>query len=118
VNQRLQRRLCPECKAPVEPDDNQKRTFEQHQVAVPEHVFTRNGCPACRETGYHGRVGVFETALINDDVKAAIAAGRPEFDIQQLLKESGMRLLMTDALQKASDGITDFDEAIHVHWLG
>jgi type II secretory ATPase GspE/PulE/Tfp pilus assembly ATPase PilB-like protein len=118
VNQRLQRRLCPECRTPVEPNDDQKRTFEQHQVAVPEYVFTRKGCPACRETGYHGRVGVFETALINDDVKAAIAAGRPEFDIQQLLTESGMRLLMTDALQKAADGITDFEEAIQVHWLG
>ena len=84
---------------------------------MPNEVFTPNGCEMCRDTGFRGRVGVFEVALIDDTISNAIAGGDSENHLKDLLRSQGVISLTTDALAKAAEGITSVDEALAAHWL-
>jgi type II secretory ATPase GspE/PulE/Tfp pilus assembly ATPase PilB-like protein len=117
INQRLIRRLCLDCQTRVPIADPQRRTFVDLHLAVPEEVFTALGCEACRRTGYHGRIGVFETALATSDVSAAIAAGATEAKLRELVRAAGTNSLTHDALIKAGRGLTSVDEAVTMRWM-
>lgn len=117
INQRLLRRLCPNCKQSLAPTDKQKEHFSNAGVTVPTEVFIPNGCEMCRETGFRGRVGVFEVALIDEKLSNAIAGGDSENHLKDLLRSNGVTSLTADALTKAAEGITSVDEALAVHWL-
>ena len=117
INQRLLRRLCPNCKRADAPTEAQKDRFLSAGLAIPERVFAATGCELCRNTGFRGRVGAFEVALVNKPLSDAIAAGESENHLRDLLRSNGIVSLVEDALRKAADGTTTVDEAIGVHWL-
>lgn len=116
LNQRLMRRLC-DCKKSVAVTARQGELFRQANFAVPAELFAAVGCPRCRETGYRGRIGAFEVALIEDEIADAIAQGRSENGLHELLQSRGVADLRADALQKAALGITSIEEAMGVQWL-
>ena len=117
VNQRLVRRLCPDCRHEVEVTEKQLAKFELHAIPAPSHLYQADGCKSCRNTGYKGRAGVFEAAQFDADVAAAVADSASEHHIREVLHEGGIADLVSDALQKAALGITGFDEAMAVRWL-
>lgn len=117
INQRLLRRLCPNCRKAVPTTEKQRQRFAEADVVVPEEVFEPGGCETCRDSGFRGRVGVFEVALMDDKFSNAVAGGDSENHLKELLRSSGVINLTTDALTKAANGITSFDEALAVHWL-
>ena len=117
INQRLLRRLCPNCKKSAQLTESQKHRFEAAEVAVPEEVFVPGSCEMCRDTGFRGRIGVFQVALIQDTLSNAIAGGDSEHHLKELLQSTGTISLTMDALAKAAAGITSVDEALSVHWL-
>lgn len=117
INQRLLRRLCPNCKQSIPPTATQREQFATVGIESPAEVFQPAGCDMCYDTGFRGRTGVFEVALMDPTLSNAVAGGDSENHLKELLRSKGVVSLMTDALTKASEGITSVDEALAVHWL-
>jgi general secretion pathway protein E len=92
--QRLVRRLCPACKAPGREGD----------VAT--------GCPACRDSGYAGRIGVFELLTLTPQLQSAIHDTLPEDALRQAARQAGMQSLREDALRWVEAGVTSLDEVL------
>jgi len=71
------------------------------------------GCAQCRFRGYNGRVAVFELLVLNEKVKDAIIARKTSYEIRRIsMESSGLVTLLEDAIFKASDGLTSYDEII------
>lgn len=117
INQRLLRRLCPDCRKPESPTEKQIEAFAAEGLPAPESLYIPVGCSTCRESGFRGRIGVFEVALINDTLSRAIDCGTGERHLKEMIRNEGIPSLKYDAFSKAAAGITSFDEARSVHWL-
>jgi type II secretory ATPase GspE/PulE/Tfp pilus assembly ATPase PilB-like protein len=117
INQRLLRTLCRQCIKAVAISDEQREVFARGGVDPPGEVHLAEGCDACRGTGVHGRIGVFEAALVTDQIEDGIADGLPEDDLRDLIRSAGALSLSSDALVKVRDGLTSFEEATRMRWL-
>jgi len=118
--QRLVRRLCIHCRAPHTPafairDKCEKlgAQFPDLMTGDPQWLEAR-GCPKCQHTGYRGRLGIYEVAVLNDEFADMILHQRPQHEMQQALRKLGFRDLMEDGLLKAWQGETSVDEIIRV----
>ena len=108
--QRLVRTVCSECKEPYEPDP---RTLPDDFELSPGQVLYRGaGCRKCRQTGYHGRTGLFELMVATDAIRDKIMARSSSGAIAAAALESGMRLLREDGWQKVRAGITTLEEVV------
>lgn len=114
--QRLVRRLCPECRRPTRPTaKNVPEDFPLSEVLEKRiRVYIPQGCPACRQTGYRGRVGIYEMLLANDRVRALANERQPTNIIKQAAMEAGMRSLRQDGWDKVLQGMTSVDEVLRV----
>ena len=118
VNQRLMRRLCVHCRQEVNVKAEARALFDRHSMDAPAKLYEPFGCVKCRDSGYRGRIGVFEAIAFDDNIRAAIADADNEAELRQSLMQKGMTSLDIDALNKVIMGVTDLDEAIRVRWLG
>lgn len=112
VGQRLVRRLCPSCRAPAEVDEAGRRLFGA--LLEGRTFFTSYGCKACRNTGYKGRVGIYELLMVDEALQDQIAQGAPRHEIRQWCAEQGYRTMTHDALDKAAAGVTSLAELVRV----
>lgn len=115
VGQRLVRTLCPHCKrpAPVDPDLWQS-LVSPWKSAPPAQAHRAEGCLECRQTGFLGRVGVYEMMELTPELKGLI---RGECDLQALRRlayRQGMKPLRLSAAQKVAAGLTTVEEALKV----
>jgi general secretion pathway protein E len=111
--QRLVRRLCPDCKAPMDmPRDSWSTLGVGGSVTMPAAVYKAVGCLDCRQTGYLGRSGVYELMVLNPAMQALIAANPDVEILRQLAMQEGMRPLRHAAAEKVGAGITTIDEAL------
>ena len=111
VAQRLLRRLCDECKVPTQLDP---ASAERYGIDPKTVVFKPAGCSRCRETGYRGRLAVFEIIRINTEIAEMIQAGETVEKMQKAAVADGMKLLKHSALEKVVSGETGLDEALSV----
>jgi len=111
--QRLVRRVCSHCKSELEPNDNEKQLFDAHGIAC-DKVMRGSGCPKCHETGYAGRVGLYEMLTLDDTLRDAIASNPDVTAFRRLCIQQGMKPLRTDGLEKAGQGVTTVEEVIRV----
>jgi type IV pilus assembly protein PilB len=119
--QRLLRRICKQCAEPYRPT-----AHELHRLGwTPSDLVNTNfqmgrGCRACHFTGYTGRVGIFETLILNDAVKDAVARRMSSSEIRRISIESaGLVILLEDGLVKAAHGETTLYEVFrHLPRLG
>jgi type IV pilus assembly protein PilB len=113
--QRLVRLLCPACKekAPMPKDllDRWRMVFSGEKIP---DAFSARGCAQCHHTGYKGRVGIFELAIINDAVRDLIADNSAESKIRQHLRGDGMKTLLQNGIEKIERGLTTPDELLRV----
>ncbi len=110
--QRLVRRVCPHCS-----EERLLTTEEQTTLAIQaDHASTREGtgCEDCRQTGYRGRVGVFELLSIDDAVREAIQNRANASRIREVAIENGMKLLRHDGIEKILTGSTTMEEVDRV----
>ena len=77
-------------------------------------VYAPQGCPACRQTGYRGRIGIYELLLGNDRIRALANERQPTNVIKQAAIEAGMKTLRHDGWDKVLQGITSMDEVLRV----
>lgn len=104
--QRLVRRLCPRCAVPASVPSELARSIKLSSWLTP------TGCPACRHTGYAGRVGIFEFLTIDDRLREAIASGASGARLALQLQQRGHRFLRDDAVSKLADGSTSAEEVV------
>ncbi len=115
IAQRLVRVICEKCKAPYQPTEEELRLLgvEAAQLAKIQ-LFKGPGCPACAQTGYYGRKGLFEIFLINDEVKEMIFRKVSSDELRRQARTMGMRTLREDGLRKVISGMTTLEEVISI----
>jgi len=119
IAQRLVRRVCPDCAAPVEPDEEKVRSLHLTSASLAGGAYRRgSGCPRCHDLGYRGRMGVFETLVMDNRIRDLILRGASEEDLRLGAQESGMKVLVEDGLEKAKRGLTTLEELGRVLEVG
>ncbi len=77
-------------------------------------TFRGKGCAICHQSGYHGRVGVFEVLLVDEPIREAIMAQKNADDIRALALKQGMTTMIYDGLRKMLAGVTTLEEILRV----
>jgi type II secretory ATPase GspE/PulE/Tfp pilus assembly ATPase PilB-like protein len=116
VSQRLMRRVCRECCGRSELSEPERNSFLAEGVEPPQMLPRPNGCPHCRNTGFRGRIGVFEAVRTTGDIAEAIQRGTAEDELRRMIRSAGTTSLMADALAKVCDGVTSLQEALSIKW--
>ena len=111
--QRLVRRVCSECRESYEPSPDAVAAVAGGSVRR-MRLARGAGCPACRGTGFRGRIGVFELLTITDDVRDAIASRASRADLRALGVRAGLLPLRTDGWQRVEEGLTTVEEVLRV----
>lgn len=116
IAQRLIRKLCPECKKSHTPTEQDIATIKQISPtsAIPTEIYSAVGCSACNNTGYKGRVGIYELMYITPELKAKIVSGSPAHELTDLAISQGMTTLGQDGMSKVATGTTDLTELLRV----
>jgi len=113
VAQRLVRKICDHCKIECEPKE---QYLDLLRKSVPERIrgtdifFTGKGCSECRDTGYKGRIGLFEVLVLDAAIREAILARENSDVLRTLALSRGMLPLSGEGLEKARKGITSLEE--------
>jgi type IV pilus assembly protein PilB len=115
VAQRLVRKLCEHCKVPEPADpgllESVGFTPDEAKEVKP---FEAVGCDRCLQTGYSGRIGVFEIMPMDDDITRLFLASAPTEQLRALAVEHGMISLRRDALDKVASGVTSLAEVARI----
>lgn len=111
--QRLVRRICTDCKEPQNGGNAVAERLKSRGFEV-ERLFVGKGCSRCRNTGYSGRIGIYELFTLNDELRDLVVAQAPLQNLRKASREHGMRSLLEDGIQKAHEGITSADEVLRV----
>ena len=113
--QRLVRTLCPHCKQPAAVDAALwKSLVSPWKVAEPQGAFEPKGCLECRQTGYLGRVGVYEMMPVTPGLKQLITAAPGMDRLRQEAIRSGMKPLRINGAKKVAAGMTTVEEILKV----
>ncbi len=115
--QRLVRVICPSCKAEVHPvpemlDEIGFRRGDPRDG--PDHFYEGRGCDKCTNTGFTGRVGIYELMPINDDIRKLTVAKADSNQIRKKALENGMRSLRDDGWLKVRQGVSSIAEVLRV----
>ncbi len=109
--QRLARRVCQNCKVPMEVDETTLSYFGYRKDNAPP-FYKGEGCDECNDTGKKGRIGIYELLTMNDDLKRAVANGAKTGEIRDIARAGGMRTLKEYAMFLMADGLTSVDEVL------
>jgi type IV pilus assembly protein PilB len=111
--QRLVRTTCKKCRTPFEPTESQLSLLNLSPHDIGDKVFYYGrGCPACNDTGYKGRRGIFELLSASDPIRLLINERAPTVVIRQKAVELGMVTLREDGLREIFDGDTTIEEVV------
>ncbi len=109
IAQRLVRRLCPNCKKEREPDAEERNLLGLGSDD-PAKIYEPCGCKMCDNTGYRGRIGVYEIMEITHDLKQIVAKGGSADEIKEFALSEGMHTLRMSATRYVMEGITSVSE--------
>jgi type II secretory ATPase GspE/PulE/Tfp pilus assembly ATPase PilB-like protein len=108
--QRLAARICENCKEAYYPTREMLLKYFQEDGLTEVPFYRGRGCPACRNTGYKGRVAFHELVLITEEVRSLISEGRSVQEISRAAAKVGYKPLRYDGLKKVLLGLTTIDE--------
>jgi type IV pilus assembly protein PilB len=108
VAQRLIRKLCPDCKEAYEPTPEQVNSAKLKA----ELIYRANGCAKCNNTGYKGRVALYEVMPVREEIRELILHGASATEIKREAIRLGMKTLRQTALTKLKEGITTVEEVL------
>jgi type IV pilus assembly protein PilB len=114
--QRLLRKICRECKVPAEvsPEALINIGIDPAEVASGVETYVGKGCPECNDTGYRGRVAVYEVMVMHQSIKESVLKGASTDELKREAIKLGMTTLRMSAIQKVREGITTIEEAVRV----
>jgi type II secretory ATPase GspE/PulE/Tfp pilus assembly ATPase PilB-like protein len=113
IAQRLVRKVCPNCKAPVELTVAEVKSLgiDPTQLAGAT-VMQGVGCEKCKGMGAKGRMGIFEMFVVDDEVRHMVNTRATTVDLRKRAREMGMRTLREDGIRKVLSGMTTAEEVI------
>jgi general secretion pathway protein E len=112
ISQRIVRRICPHCKDKYEPTVEEKAVYEQEVGELKGPLYRGKGCNLCGDTGYMGRIGLFEVMSVSEEIKRLTINGASTNEIREKAIEEGMVPLMRDGMLKVKDGLTTASEVL------
>jgi type IV pilus assembly protein PilB len=113
VAQRLLRKLCKSCKQPIRIPAQQIESLGLNKFTDGSGLFQPKGCRECNNTGYKGRVAIYEVLRYATELKEMTLAGKTAIEIKKAaIDDHGLQTLRVSALKKAATGITSVEEAI------
>lgn len=126
--QRLTRKICRNCKVEYEASEEQITMVKKIVKDIPEFDFEEllrqnngklvlykgKGCPKCGDSGYSGRVGIFEVFTVDEDILELISESATAQDIQNMVIKKGMTTMIQDGYLKVLGGVTTIEEVLRV----
>jgi general secretion pathway protein E len=118
--QRLVRTLCPHCKEPGDPPDDEtwRAITSPWRAEKPAQVMAPVGCVECRMTGYRGRIGLYEVMLMTPALRKLVTTEVDDVRIREQAYKDGMKPLRVSGAMKVAAGLTTADEVVKVAPLG
>ncbi len=111
--QRLVRKICDHCKVIKPPHEELADHLAMHGIAM-DQVYGGEGCEKCRNTGYAGRVGLYEMLILDDVLRDKITGNPSVTEFRRICVERGMITLREDGFRKVAAGLTTVDEVLRV----
>lgn len=115
IAQRLIRTLCPHCKKSGPLDDTAwQNLVAPARISAPKAAFHATGCDECRHTGYLGRIGIYETLMVDDEFRSLINSGAELQSYYELANKKNLRTLRISGALKIAEGLTTLEEVLSV----
>jgi type IV pilus assembly protein PilB len=116
VAQRLARKLCEKCKKAYTPEPREliEAGFPESRVVEVRELFRPTGCGSCSNTGYRGRVGLYEVMQMSEEIERLTVDRASSDAVKAVAAEQGMKSLRDDGLEKAVSGRTSIEEIARV----
>ena len=111
VAQRLVRKLCPACREQYEPPVNVRHIVEKSSGPF-DSLYRARGCKKCRNTGYSGRIGIYELLIPDPEMLDVVVAGAAIQKLRDLCKDRHIGTLRADGMVKVKAGITTYEEIL------
>lgn len=114
--QRLVRRLCTDCREPVDVQNAAVKAsgIERFLAAGQQEVYRGRGCENCKDTGYRGRVAIHELLVMDTEIQKMVLAGADATALHAAVRSKGMLTLYEDGLRKVAAGVTSLEELLRV----
>jgi type IV pilus assembly protein PilB len=113
VAQRLVRRICSFCKEPIDaPTAALMNVGFSEAEAGAIKLFRGRGCDRCSNTGYKGRIALYEVMVLDDELRELVLSGGSAYEVRQKAVQQGMLTLRQSGLQKIRDGVTSVEEVV------
>jgi type IV pilus assembly protein PilB len=116
--QRLARKLCSHCCEMYTPTTNEliKARISPEVAAAADGavLYRKKGCPRCGQTGYKGRIGVFQLLVMSENLESMAARNASREELERAAIEEGMRTMWDDGLAKVAAGLTSIEELARV----
>ncbi len=113
VAQRLVRVLCPQCKEPVKPTDEERKILGvKRNEAI--QIYKHKGCKRCNQTGYRGRMAILELLRIDSEMDSLIARRAHLDELRKMALDKGFTTLADDGVRRILEGYTSIDEVMRV----
>jgi type IV pilus assembly protein PilB len=113
VAQRLVRRICDNCKVEYEPTADEISVYRQYSGGSEKaHFFKGSGCSYCSNTGFYGRIGVYELLKITPELRRLIVGWATTEELRRLAVAQGMRTMLREAMQLVEDDTTTIPEVV------
>ncbi|MBQ9798781.1 MAG: Flp pilus assembly complex ATPase component TadA [Thermoguttaceae bacterium] len=112
--QRLARRLCKHCKQPWKPRPDEVPDDFPPELLETGTIYRPVGCRECRETGYAGRVALYELLIPNDEIRRLAGEKAPSAEVKKIARANGMATLRDNGWKKVGLGITSVEEVVRV----
>ena len=114
VAQRLLRKICSRCATSRSVGANEREVFDRNGIDPPPQVLEPQGCEYCHNTGYRGRVGIYEVLRVTREIEQMIYKGALTSQIEDVAAKGGTRLLTVQSLHKVVQQVTSMEEAFRV----
>lgn len=113
--QRLVRKICPNCKAPYEPESGELESIGLNPAEITDPNYVKGtGCGKCNNTGHRGRFGIFEVFVLDDEARKLVFDQVPSAVLRAKARELGMTTLREDGARKVIAGMTTTQEVLRV----
>ena len=114
VAQRLVRKLCDCRDEAAMTNEHASRFLAAGIVDFGSKIYIPAGCARCDNSGFKGRVGIYEILVLDEQMRAAVRSGMRDEEIRNMARSGGMRLMQEDALEKVKLGLTTLEEVLRV----
>jgi type IV pilus assembly protein PilB len=112
VGQRLLRRICPSCKSPYQPTDEELVFYEESGGQAKTEFFQGTGCNFCTHTGYKDRIGIYELLIMTPELRRLVVGWATQEELRNMAVKQGMRTLRQEAVNLVNQDITSISEVI------